>query len=106
MCELVHRRPGQLSLNLATLLNLKILAIHPAFEPGLSLVAHFESASGQKKRPQLSGASWGRVGLEMCQLGVNRHYSGVGWRSAAAINFCVRVACFEITSGLFRPVPL
>jgi hypothetical protein len=33
--------------------------------------------------------------------GAARHDSDVGWQSAAAaaINFCVKVACFEITSG-------
>jgi hypothetical protein len=66
-------------------------------------VACFEWA--KKKRPQLSGASWGRVGLEMCRIGVTRHDSDLGWRSVLAINFCVRVAYFEITSGLFRTVP-
>jgi hypothetical protein len=37
--------------------------------------------------------------------GAARHDFDVGLRSAAAINFCVKVACFEITSSLFRPVP-
>jgi hypothetical protein len=60
----------------------------------------------QKKRPQLSGASWGRVGLEMYRMGGNRHGSDVGSLSAVAIKLSVTVACFEITNGLFRPVPL
>jgi hypothetical protein len=52
----------------------------------------FESASGPKKRPQLSGASWGRVGLEMYRMGENRHGSDVGLLSAIAIKLRVRVA--------------
>jgi hypothetical protein len=30
--------------------------------------------------------------------GRERHNSDVGWRSVAAINFCVRVACFEAST--------
>jgi hypothetical protein len=37
--------------------------------------------------------------------GAARHGSHVGAQSATAINFCVKMACFEITSGSFRPVP-
>jgi len=55
-----------------------------------------------KKRPQLGGKlrpSWGLM------PGAARHDSDVGSRSAAAINFCVKVACFEITSGYFGQYP-
>ncbi len=57
--------------------------------------------------PKESTPARGRAGVDAlkCRDGGTRHDSDVGWRSAAAINFCVKVACFEITSGLFRPVP-
>jgi hypothetical protein len=51
-------------------------------------------SSGGKLRP-----SWGLM------PGTARHDSDVGSRSAAAINFCVKVACFEITSGYFGQYP-
>jgi hypothetical protein len=48
-------------------------------------------SSGGKLRPP-----WGLM------PGAARLDYDLGLRSAAAISFCVKVACFEITSGLFR----
>jgi hypothetical protein len=56
----------------------------------------------QKKRPQLGGKLRPSLGT---YAGAARHDIDVGLLSAIAIKLSVTIDCFEITSGLFRPVP-
>jgi hypothetical protein len=57
-----------------------------------------------RKRPRSRG-NWGRTLKGAGRGWGDRHGHDVGSQSAVTIKLSVTVACFEITSGLFRPVP-